>query len=399
MAVSTMPRQKFGKTGLEVSSLGFGCMRLPLEGDGADKERINIPLATKMLRTAIDAGVNYVDTAWPYHGNNFPQPGRSEPFVANALTDGYREKVYLATKLPVWNVETRRDMDRLLDEQLKRLGTSYLDVYLVHNLNAIYWPKMRDLGVFKFLDDIVKDGRVRHPGFSFHASPALFREILGSYDWPVVQIQYNYLDTAYQAGEEGFKLARDKGSAVVVMEPLRGGFLINNVPDHLKKMLAECRPEWSLADWALRWIWSQEGIGTVLSGMSTMEQTEENIKIASSFSSSSTGGFGAEERDALAKVRTWFAGHMKVNCTACGYCLPCPKGVHIPEVFAYHNEYHMADEKELRSRSVNMYKTAIAPENRADQCVACHVCEKRCPQNIPIAEKMQDAVRTFTKPE
>jgi predicted aldo/keto reductase-like oxidoreductase len=366
-------------------------MRLPLIGDGADKEKIDIPLATRMMRTAIDAGVNYVDTAWPYHGNDFPNPGASEPFVGAVLKDGYREKVYVATKLPVWNVETRADMDRLLDEQLKRLDMPYLDVYLVHNLNAAYWPKMRDLNVFDFLDGAVKDGRIRHPGFSFHASLGLFKEILNSYDWPVVQIQYNYLDTAYQAGEEGFKIARDKGSAVVIMEPLRGGFLIDNVPDQLKKMLKDCRPEWSLADWALRWIWSQEGVGTVLSGMSTMEQTEENLKIAAS-----PADFGSKERDVLSKVRTWFMEHMKVNCTTCGYCLPCPKDVHIPEVFTYYNEYHMADDDNIRTRSVNMYKTALRYENRANSCVACHVCEKRCPQNIPIAEKMQEAVQTFT---
>ncbi|MDR1744607.1 MAG: aldo/keto reductase, partial [Planctomycetota bacterium] len=157
-----MPKKKFGKTGIEVSPLGFGCMRLPTLGD--DKSKIDIPLATRMVRTAIDAGVNYIDTAWPYHGNDFPKAGTSEPFVAGALGDGYREKVHLATKLPVWNVETRADMDRLLDEQLKRLDTAYLDVYLVHNLNSAYWPKMRDLNVFSFLDEAVKDGRVRHPG-------------------------------------------------------------------------------------------------------------------------------------------------------------------------------------------------------------------------------------------
>ena len=383
-----LSKRKFGKTGIDVSPLGFGCMRLPVLGD--DKSKIDVPLATQMVRTAIDEGVNYIDTAWPYHGSEFPKAGESEPFVARVLRDGYRGKVHLATKLPVWNVETRADMDRLLDEQLKRLDTAYLDVYLVHNLNGAYWPKMRDLNVFSFLDDAVKDGRVRHPGFSFHASLGLFREIMDSYDWPVVQLQYNYLDTAYQAGEEGFRLAVDRGAAVVIMEPLRGGFLIDKVPDSLRAMLRERRPEWTLADWALRWIWSQEGVGTVLSGMSTMEQVEENLRIAAS-----PVDFKEADREALSKVRAWFTEHMRVNCTACGYCLPCPKHVHIPEVFAYYNEYHMSDDKEMRWRSTNMYKTSIARDNNASHCVACHACEERCPQAIPVAETMKDVVATF----
>ena len=380
----TMPKRKFGKTGLEVSPLGFGCMRLPIL-DG-DKSRIDIPEATKMVRTAIDAGVNYVDTAWPYHGNNFPQPGESEPFVGQALKDGYREKVFISTKLPVWNVESRADMDRLLDEQLKRLDVKYVDIYLVHNLNANHWTRMRDLGVHSFLDEAVKDGRIRHPGFSFHDNLDLFREIMDSYDWPVVQIQYNYLDVAYQAGQKGFRLAADRGSAVVIMEPLRGGFLINNVPAEMQDMLKKVRPEWSLADWALRWIWNQPEVGTVLSGMSTMGQVEENLRIAAS-----PVDFGAKEEEALARVRKWFGDHLAVNCTGCGYCLPCPKGVAIPDVFTYFNDYHMDDAQETHDRARQIYAVVLPVANSASQCVACHVCESRCPQNIAIADKMAEA--------
>ena len=384
----SIPKRKFGKTGIEATTLGFGCMRLPIIGD--DKSKIDIPLATKMLHTAIDAGVNYVDTAWPYHGINFPQAGESEPFVGEALRGGYRDKVYLSSKLPVWNVETRADMDRLLDLQLERLQTDHIDIYLVHNLNANYWPKMRDLDVLSFLDSAVKDGRIRHPGFSFHDNLGLFKEILGCYDWPVVQIQYNYLDTAYQAGEEGLRLTADKGSAIVIMEPLRGGFLINNVPESLKAMLQEIRPEWSLADWALRWVWDSPEVGTVLSGMSTMEQVEENLRIAST-----PAVFGQTERDALAKVREWFITHQPVNCTTCGYCLPCPQEVAIPDVFTYFNEYHLADTKEAHDRGVMMYNVCMPAENRADKCVSCGVCESRCPQSIPIADKMREAAAVF----
>lgn len=385
----TLRKRKFGKTGIEVSPLGFGCMRLPtLDGDNG---KIDIPLAVKMLRTAIDAGVDYIDTAWPYHGNNFPQAGESEPLVGRALEDGYRDKVHIATKLPVWLIETRADMDRYLDEQLKRLKTDHVDIYLVHNLNSWSWPKMRDLGVVSFLEAAVKDGRIRHPGFSFHDNFALFSEIMDRYDWPVAQIQYNYLDTAYQAGDKGFELAAGRGAALVIMEPLRGGFLVNNVPETMKSMLKEIRPEWSLADWALRWIWSRPGAGTVLSGMSTMEQVEENLRIAAS-----PVDFGETEREALAKVRAWFVERLKVNCTACGYCLPCPENVRIPDIFAYYNEYHMADTQAMHWRAGHMYKTAVPEENRADRCVACRICEKRCPQGIVISERMAEAAAIFS---
>lgn len=387
----TIPLRTLGKTGLKVSALGFGCMRLPiLDGDAG---KIDIPLATAMLRKAIDAGVNYVDTAWPYHGTNFPEPGNSEPFVAQALRDGYRDKVILATKLPVWKVQSREDMDKVLDEQLKRLDVSYLDVYLIHNLNSNHWAKMRDLGVFSFLDSAVKDGRIRHPGFSFHDNLSLFKEILGAYDWEIAQIQYNYLDTSYQAGTEGLGMAAEQGKGVVVMEPLRGGFLIRGIPGVMRAVLRECRPDWSLAEWALRWVFSESRIGTVLSGMSAMEHVEENLRIAGTSGSSSD--FGPAEREALGKVRDWFSGHMAVSCTACGYCLPCPKGVAIPDVFTYLNEYHLDDTDVQHSRGKGMYRGSLRPDQRAEMCVGCRGCESRCPQGIPIAEKMKEAVETF----
>lgn len=386
----TIPLRTLGKTGLHVSALGFGCMRLPVLDD--DKSRIDIPLATAMVRKAIDAGVNYVDTAWPYHGNNFPEAGFSEPFVAQALRDGYREKVHVATKLPVWKVQTRQDMDRLLDEQLKRLDTHRVDVYLIHNINANHWPKLRELDVFSFLDGAVKDGRIGHPGFSFHDNLVLFKEILDAYDWQVAQIQYNYLDTAYQAGTEGLGLAAEKGVGVVVMEPLRGGFLIRNIPEAMQAVLRQCRPEWSMADWALRWVLSDPRIGTVLSGMSEMAHVEENLRITAA-----ADAFGAAEQKALETVRGWFAEHMPVPCTTCGYCLPCPQGVAIPDVFTYFNEYHLADTPLQHERGKGMYRGSLRPEQGAASCVGCHLCETRCPQGIPIADKMKDVAATFAE--
>ncbi len=385
----TIPKRHFGQTGLSASILGFGGMRLPLV-DPTDKTTIDVPLATKMLHNAIDRGVNYVDTAYPYHTNDFSKPGFSEPFFGKALAGGYREKVILASKLPVWQVETRADLDRILDHQLERLATNCLDIYLAHNLNSHTWPRMKELGIIAFLEEAIKDGRIRHFGFSFHDSLELYREILDAYDWEIAQIQFNYLDTAYQAGEIGYRLAADRGMAVVVMEPVRGGFLINNMPEKLRDMLKEIHPDWSLADWAFRWVYSHEGVGTVLSGMSDMRQVEENLSIAATPAS-----FGVVELEAVAKVRKYFAEHQVVNCTACGYCLPCPSGVMIPKVFTYYNEYHMEDSPDMHWRAGMMYQHALRAGERADSCVGCRGCEERCPQHIPISEKMVEAARTF----
>ncbi|MDR1608335.1 MAG: aldo/keto reductase [Deltaproteobacteria bacterium] len=239
-------KRPLGKIGAMSSVLGFGCMRLPLNGPTVSD--IDLELATNMLRSAIDRGVNYVDTAYPYHSSaGFESPGASEPFVGEALSGGYREKVFLATKLPTWLVESRAQMNELLDFQLKRLKTSRLDFYLAHTLNAVSWEKMLALGIREFFDEAVKDGRILYPSFSFHDQYPAFEKIVNDYSWVMAQIQYNYLDQAYQAGRAGLELAASKGMAVVVMEPLRGGFLINKVPESEVSRLKEIRPDWSLA--------------------------------------------------------------------------------------------------------------------------------------------------------
>lgn len=265
----TMPRRILGNSGLEVSQLGFGCMRLPLAGE--NPAEIDVPKATAMIRRAIDAGVNYIDTAYPYHSDDHARPGRSEPVVGRALADGYRERVLVATKLPLWIVETRADMDRILDDQLRRLDTPYLDVYLAHNVNDGVWPKARELGLLSFFTAALKDGRIRHAAFSFHDRYGLFEEVLACYDWSMAQIQYNYLDVDHQAGLRGLRLAAGRGVGVVVMEPLRGGFLVNNLSEPARRILNEARPAWSLAEWALRWVLDHPEAATALSGMSTME--------------------------------------------------------------------------------------------------------------------------------
>lgn len=250
--MSTMPKRPLGRLG-PVSALGFGAMRLPQNSDkGGD---VNVNLAVAMIRQAIDGGVDYVDTAYPYH------EGHSEPTVGKALKDGYRDKVKVATKLPLWEVQTRADMDRLLDEQLTRLDIPYIDVYLAHNVNGAHWQRMLDLDIRSFFTAALKDGRIRHAGFSFHDAYPLFENALGYFDWDLVQIQYNYLDEQYQAGRRGLEEAAKRGLGVIIMEPLRGGFLVNHIPGEAKAVLNGVRPDWSMADWALRWIWDQPEVG------------------------------------------------------------------------------------------------------------------------------------------
>ncbi|MGW8323349.1 MAG: aldo/keto reductase, partial [Thermodesulfobacteriota bacterium] len=254
-----MKYRPFGALDWQVSVLGFGAMRLPIIGN--DETRIDEPEAVRMIRHAIDHGVNYVDTAYPYHGGN------SERVVGRALGDGYRERVKLADKLPPWFVTKAQDFDRILDEQLDRLQTDHIDFYLLHGMNREFWPRFRDLGAIQWAEDAIKDGRIRHLGFSFHDEYEVFREIVDDYDqWAFCQIQYNYMDVEYQAGIKGLDYAAGKGLPVVVMEPIRGGQLAKEPPPPVAKLLAASPKRRSPADWALQWVWSQPGVTVVLSG-------------------------------------------------------------------------------------------------------------------------------------
>ncbi len=385
-----MLKKTFGRTGLELSRLGFGCMRLPLTDPG-DLASIDYDLATRMLRRAIDSGVNYVDTAYPYHSSQGrANPGASEPFVGLALKDGYREKVSLATKLPTWLIENRRQMDEILDGQLQRLNTQTIDFYLIHNIHANHWERLVELGVQDFIEKAKKSGRIKYMGFSFHDRYEVFERTVKAYDWDFAQIQYNYLDVDYQAGQRGVKLAEERGLGLVVMEPLRGGFLINHMPEEMKKFLASVRPDWSLADWGLRWVMTQPGVGVVLSGMSDMGQVDENLKIAQSLEPLSE-----KEAEAVARVREFFKARLKINCTACAYCMPCQQGVNIPQNFLYYNDYFLVDSPEVRQRAKYFYVAQVGENEVASHCVHCRECEDKCPQNLPISDTMEDVNRIF----
>lgn len=372
-----MQYRKFGKLDWKPSALGFGAMRLPtIEGDSA---QIDEPEATRMVRYAIDHGVNYVDTAYPYHSGN------SERFLSRALQDGYRERVKLATKLPMWLVEATEDFDRYLDEQLEKLQTDHIDFYLFHGLRKERWDAARKLNILAEAEAALADGRIRHLGFSFHDEFEVFKDIIDSYDgWTMCQIQYNYMDEEHQAGTEGLKYAAEKGLAVVVMEPIRGGRLAGSPPQAILDLWATAPKERSPAEWALQWVWNHPEVSLVLSGMSTMAHVEENVKSAGR---SGPDMLSQEELELIGRARDTYRDLCPVPCTNCEYCLPCPSGVNIPRIFEIFNEAIMYNEMRSARRMYNWLKE----EERADQCEECGQCMELCPQNIPISDWLKKA--------
>jgi hypothetical protein len=374
----TMLYRKMNKTGEKLSILGFGCMRLPQTPDC----HIDEPKATAMIRYAIDRGVNYIDTAYVYHN------GESEPFLGRALADGYREKVNLATKLPVFNVETREDMDRLLNEQLKRLNTDHIDLYLLHGLMSRTWTQAEELHVTEFLDQAIADGRIRYAGFSFHDEFRIFKEIVDAYDWTFCQIQYNFMDEEFQAGTQGLSYAAEKGLGIVIMEPLRGGLLARETGDIQKTWSSTgiCRTP---AEWGLRWLWNKPEIHVVLSGMSTMAQVRDNLKYANDGKPES---LTADELAIYDTVKSVYRERMKVPCTQCRYCMPCPGGIKIPECFSALNDASIYHDTAAAKFNYDMF---IGSYGDASACQECGVCESLCPQKIEIRNRLKDVVRLF----
>jgi hypothetical protein len=374
-----MEYRKFGKLDLHVSALGFGCMRLPVV-DG-ESGKIDEPLATAMLRKAIDQGLNYVDTAWSYHLEH------SEPFVGHVLKDGYREKVFLATKMPSWLVKSPEDLERLFTTQLERLQTDHVDFYLLHALNAGYWDNYLKVKVFEWAERKLSAGQIRHLGFSFHDRYEIFKQILNGYDhWDFCQLQYNYMDVNEQAGRRGLLEAAEKGLGVIVMEPLRGGKLaVQNPPAQVAEAFSQSQRHRTMAEWALQWLWNQPEVSVVLSGMSTMEQVEQNLQSASR---SAIGSLNADDLATISRVQQAWSGLAPVPCTSCEYCMPCPNGVQIPRIFKLYNESVMYDRQ---ARGQNAYQNDFKDDQRADMCVECGQCESLCPQNIPIIQRLKDA--------
>lgn len=366
------------KTGDSLSILGFGFMRLPLKnGGGIDEER-----AILQLRHAIDRGVNYVDTAPAYHF------GKSEKILARALADGYRKKVRIATKLPPWSVHSREDMTRILSSQLTTLRTDHIDYYLLHSLTKASWEKLKSLGVLDFLDDAKKHGLIMNAGFSFHDDTETFKEIVDAYDWDFCQIQYNYLDEHNQAGTEGLAYAAGKRLAVIIMEPLRGGNLAGNVPDQIKKIWNEGAKKRSPAEWALRWVWNHPEVTVVLSGMNDESHIEENLRIASD---AFPGSLSPSEMEIISRVRDSYQRLMKIACTGCGYCMPCPAGVDIPGCFSLYNAHHLfPHDRSAKFHYFGRHGGLLSGVSYAGMCRQCKKCMKSCPQHLQIPDRLRD---------
>ena len=366
------------KTGDRLSVLGFGCMRLPsTRTGGVDEER-----AIRQIRHAIDAGVNYLDTAPIYHF------GKSEQVLGRALAGEYREKVRIATKLPHWSVFVREDMDRILNDQLKTLQTDHIDYYLLHSLSKGSFKKMMDLGVLEFLEAAKKDGRIRNAGFSFHDNTAALKEIVDAYDWQLCQIQYNYLDEKNQAGTEGLQYAAAKGLAVIIMEPLRGGNLAGRVPETVQKIWDEVPVKLSPAEWGLRWVWNHPEVTVVLSGMNNEAHIDENLRVADT---ALPGSLTAEDLALIGRARDEYQRLMKVGCTGCGYCMPCPAGVDIPGCFASYNTRALfPHDRTAKFVYVGRHGGLLGDKSYAGLCRQCGKCAKICPQHLPIPSLLKD---------
>jgi len=377
-------------TGDELSILGFGCMRFKRNLAAIDMEK-----AERQVRLAIDAGVNYFDSAYLYPG--------SEKAIGTILakTDDQggklRDRVFIATKLPQQIVKSREDMDRMLAASLDRLGMDCIDYYLIHSLNSIdSWERLKKLGVLDFIEKAKADGRIRHIGFSWHGNLLNFKKVIDDYTWEFCQIQYNYLDENFQAGTEGLKYAASKGIGVVVMEPLRGGEIVGKMPRDASLILENYETERSAAEWAFRWVWNHPEVICALSGMNDEAQVEENARVASdampdSLSESDIGMIG--------RLRDIFKSAIRVNCTGCAYCMPCPYGVDIPFCFSALNSYAMFGGVSAKF----MYNFTLRPKenkpaSRASSCRKCGACEKKCPQHIPIIKSLEETAKTMETP-
>ncbi len=381
-----MKYRRFGKHDFKVSALGFGAMRLPVLGE--DHSNVDESKSIEMIRYAVDHGVNYVDTAYGYNG------GKSEIVVGKALKDGYREKVKLATKLPSWMVNTREDMDKFLNEQLKKLQVDHVDFYLLHGLGKDRWEKLKSLGVLEFGDKAVADGRILGLGFSFHDEYEVFKAIIDGYDkWAMCQILYNYVDQDRQATTKGLKYAASKGLPVVIMEPIGGGSLAVNPPKEIQEIWDEAKTKRSQPEWALQWVWNHPEVSVALSGMSTMQQVVENVESASR---SGPDTLTKKELQLVERVRRKYAEYGYIGCTGCKYCMPCPNGVAIPEIFALINQHYMKrGDRDAEQEVIKKYNETVGKENGVKNCKSCGKCEELCPQHLPIRNLIGGASWVF----
>jgi predicted aldo/keto reductase-like oxidoreductase len=371
-----MKYRKFGHLDWEVSVLGFGVMRLPVFDE--DQAKINEPESIRMIRRAIDGGVNYIDSAYLYHGGN------SEQLLGKVLKDGYRDKARVATKMPVRLVEKEEDFDRIFNEQLARLDMDYIDFYLLHGLNKQSWHQVRDFGVLRWAEKQMATGKFGRLGFSFHDDFDVFKEIVDAYDnWVLSQVLYNFMDVNEQAGRRGVEYAAGKGLAVVVMEPLRGGLLTRDpLPDVVAEVWAKAEKQRKPVDWAFRWLWDQPEVTVCLSGMSTMEQIEENLELADR---AEADMLTEAERKLYDEVRKAYRSIRPIKCSACRYCVPCPGNVDIPKIFEIYENSVMYHDPRIGQMLYNS-DFGLDHDRRADKCTECGECLEKCPQKIRIPD-------------
>lgn len=366
---------------LEISPslLGFGCMRFPVTADG----KIDEATAEKMLDRAMELGVTYYDTAYPYHN------GDSEPFVGRVLNKYDRSSYFLATKLPIWLVESREEAEKKFYEQLERLDKEYVDFYLIHALDKERFEKMKELDIVSMCEDLRSKGKIRYLGFSFHDDYEVFEEIINYHHWDFCQIQYNYMDTEIQAGDKGYRLAEEKGIPMVIMEPVRGG-LLSGFSQDIEDMFRKVNPDKSVASWALRWVASHPNVKVVLSGMSDPAQVEDNLNTFNNFQPLSD-----KEEETVKQVVDTLRARVQNRCTGCRYCMPCPQGVNIPDSFRIWNDYHIYQKYGVVKDRWEGMKDGEKPKN----CVECGACEEQCPQKINIREDLKRVQAELDAPQ
>ena len=364
------------KNGEKLSILGYGCMRFTKKGNSIDIDK-----AEKEIMEAYNQGVNYYDTAYIYSGS---EAALGEIVEKNNI----RDKIKIATKLPQYLIGNGKGLDKYFNEELLRLKTDYVDYYLMHHLTDVaMWEKLKAVGILEWIEKKKKEGSIRNIGFSYHGNSENFITILEDYNWDFCQIQYNYMDEVTQAGVIGLKAAAKKGIQVVIMEPLRGGKLVNMLPEKAKKLIDNNERGWSAAEWAFRWLYNQPEVTVVLSGMNSIEMVKENCRVASD---SGEGNLNESDLELLEEIKRLIKEKEKVGCTGCRYCMPCPKGVDIPGIFACYNTMYIENKNSGRFQFAQTVGLTKEPAF-ATQCIECGKCETHCPQNIPIREKLKEA--------
>ncbi len=381
-----MKYRKMGSLDWEVSALGFGCMRLPSRR--FNRLRADTDESIRIIRNGIDLGINYIDTAWPYH------LGDSEKIIGQALQDGYRQRVHLVTKLPMFLVRKTEDFDRYLKSQMEKLQTDYLDVYMFHALNKSQFEKVKDLGLLAKMEEAKEQGLIRNIGFSFHDTLPVFKDIIDYYDWDTAQIQYNYMDTGIQATTDGLVHGHSKGIAMVIMEPVKGGRLANP-PVEALEIMKTAKNQRSPVDWALQYLWNRPEVAVVLSGMGSQQMVDENCASADR---SGIDSLSQEDEDVITRLTELYRKRILVPCTACNYCMPCPSGVSIPQNFAILNNVSLEDARFQRWMAKRKYRKLTGskekldkenPDGNATICIQCGKCLEKCPQNIDIPEELK----------